>query len=189
MVEKQYRSVKEPINSTLIVVQDHEYHWGVVDTDGNIVVPFGKYAWIDGFQNGLAKVIGHDDTTSPHIIAIFDENWNDVTATDRVAEQGIINENGIEVLPLEYNIWKFYGKDFPTIKYFKGNEQHTIRYEALNPDLEVNTESKDDGRNGYDYYDDYDSSDYMRDSWYAMTDGMYGDMPDGFNGDFDFLGY
>jgi hypothetical protein len=36
-----------------------------------------------------------------------------------------------------------------------------------------------------DYYDDYD----MRDTWDAMTDGMYGDMPEGFDGDFDFLGY
>lgn len=36
-------------------------------------------------------------------------------------------------------------------------------------------------------YSDYDR-DYMRDSWDAMTDGMYGDMPDGFDGDFDFLG-
>ncbi len=35
---------------------------------------------------------------------------------------------------------------------------------------------------------DNDSHDYMRDSWDAMTDGMYGDMPDGFDGDFDFLG-
>lgn len=41
-----------------------------------------------------------------------------------------------------------------------------------------------------DYYEpDYsDDRDYMRDSWDAMTDGMYGDMPDGFDGDFDFLG-
>ena len=30
--------------------------------------------------------------------------------------------------------------------------------------------------------------DYMKDSWDAMTDGMYGDMPDGFDGDYDFLG-
>ena len=36
-------------------------------------------------------------------------------------------------------------------------------------------------------YSDYDRN-YMRDSWDAMTDGMYGDMPDGFDGDFDFLG-
>ena len=33
-----------------------------------------------------------------------------------------------------------------------------------------------------------DSYDFMKDSWDAMTDGMYGDMPDGFDGDFDFLG-
>lgn len=38
----------------------------------------------------------------------------------------------------------------------------------------------------YDNYDD--DHDYMRDTWDAMTDGMYGDMPDGFDGDFDFLG-
>ncbi len=36
-------------------------------------------------------------------------------------------------------------------------------------------------------YDDYDH-DYEKDSWYAMTDGMYGDMPDGFDGDYSFLG-
>ena len=37
----------------------------------------------------------------------------------------------------------------------------------------------------YSYDDD---NDYMRDSWDAMTDGMYGDMPEGFDGDYDFLG-
>lgn len=37
----------------------------------------------------------------------------------------------------------------------------------------------------YSYNDD---NDYMRDSWDAMTDGMYGDMPEGFDGDYDFLG-
>ena len=35
-------------------------------------------------------------------------------------------------------------------------------------------------------YDDYD---YMADTWDTMTDGMYGDMPEGFDGDFDFLGW
>lgn len=36
---------------------------------------------------------------------------------------------------------------------------------------------------------DYDDHDYARDTWDAMTDGMYGDMPDGFDGDYSFLGY
>ena len=40
-----------------------------------------------------------------------------------------------------------------------------------------------------DYDNDYDDHDYMRDTWDAMTDGMYGDMPDDFDGDFSFLGY
>lgn len=31
--------------------------------------------------------------------------------------------------------------------------------------------------------------DYLSDTWDAMTDGMYGDMPDGFDGDYDFLGF
>lgn len=40
-----------------------------------------------------------------------------------------------------------------------------------------------------DNYHDYgDEPDYLRDTWDAMTDGMYGDMPDGFDGNYDFLG-
>ena len=42
-----------------------------------------------------------------------------------------------------------------------------------------------------DYWEDYNSDYYetMRECWDAMTDGQYGDMPEGFDGDFDFLGY
>lgn len=41
-----------------------------------------------------------------------------------------------------------------------------------------------------DYYDDRgdDDWDYKRETCDAMTDGMYGDMPDGFDGDYDYLG-
>ena len=203
MAEKQYRQTKTPINSSLTVVQDNDYNWGAIDEDGNIVIPFGKYAWIDGFQNGLAKVIGHNDTTSPRLRLdlVYDDNDLNIKK-ERVAEQGIINENGEEVLPLEYTVWKFYEKEFPTIKYFKGTESHTVTYESLNPDLLEDDEwgiDDDDDDDSYDYndpydrYDDYDDyndyNDRMRDTWDAMTDGMYGDMPDGFDGDFDFLGY
>lgn len=40
----------------------------------------------------------------------------------------------------------------------------------------------------YSGRDDYDDTDYARDTWDAMTDGMYGDMPDGFDGDYSFMG-
>ena len=29
----------------------------------------------------------------------------------------------------------------------------------------------------------------VQDNWDAMTDGQYGDMPDGFDGDYEFMGY
>ena len=35
---------------------------------------------------------------------------------------------------------------------------------------------------------DEEYHDYEGDTWDAMTDGMYGDMPDGFDGDYSFLG-
>ena len=137
MDDKQYRRTKPPINSRITVVQNSDYKWGAIDEQGNVAVPFGKYAWIDGFQNGLAKVIGYNDSMSPNIVLHF-TNWgddNDMADDAPVAAQGIVNEAGDEVLPLEYNIWKFYGKDYPTIKYFKGEEEHTATFQSLNPSL------------------------------------------------------
>lgn len=36
------------------------------------------------------------------------------------------------------------------------------------------------------YADDFD---YEKETWDAMTDGMYGDMPEDFDGDYDWLGF
>jgi len=192
MEADKYRQVKTPINSDLFAVQGKDYRWGVVDEDDNVIVPFGKYAWIDGFQNGLAKVISHDDTSSPNHVCTLNIETGVVDET-KIAAQGIINENGEEVLPLEYSVWKFYGKDFPTIKTFKDGIEHTQYYELLNPDYEPDVE---DEVENYDYRDSDDSycnyqddTDWREETWYAMTDGQYGDMPDGFDGDFDFLGF
>ena len=49
----------------------------------------------------------------------------------------------------------------------------------------------------YEEYDDYENNSYAgggyewteEDSWDALTDGMYGDMPEGFDGDYEFLGF
>jgi hypothetical protein len=191
MEEEKYRQVKAPINSSLYAVQDKDYKWGVVDEDDNVIVPFGKYAWIDGFQNGLAKVIDYSDNTSAVlVIKVVDHDL--VLDKTRHAAQGIINEEGEEVLPLEYVVWKFYGKDYPTIKTFKNDIEYTQRYEDLNPNL-----IEDSAYDDCDYCSDYDDYDYRyaddfdwrKESWYAMTDGQYGDIPEGFDGDFDPYGY
>lgn len=60
-------------------------------------------------------------------------------------------------------------------------KKHSLRYWFSNHwNLKPHEYSRD--------YDDVDDTDYARDTWDAMTDGMYGDMPDGFDGDYDFLG-
>lgn len=184
MNKENYQSIIEPINSKLYSVQNKAFQWGVVDDNDNVIVEFGKYAWIDGFQNGLAKVKGHNDNVCG--------TWKtvDLDAPDgkaqEIAEQGIINEKGEEVLPLEYNIWKFYGKDFPTIKAFKDGVEHKFYFNQLNPNF-IEDDDDDSENSNYDDYPDYDQME--RDTWDAMTDGQYGDMPEGFDGDYGFLGY
>lgn len=70
----------------VFVVSTYNGEWAVVDKDDNEIVPFGKYGWIDGFDHGLARVC-------------LKSKW------------GIIDMQGEEVLPLEYDeIWNFLGK-------------------------------------------------------------------------------
>ena len=42
----EYKSYKTYGN--VIVAQSSDYKWGVLDLEGNEIVPFGKYGWIDG---------------------------------------------------------------------------------------------------------------------------------------------
>lgn len=184
MDKENYRRINEPINSTLYSVQNNDYKWGVVDDNGNVVVEFGKYAWIDGFQNGLAKVIGHNDNMSPNKDStLLMCGFEDVDATDmpKRYEQGIINEAGEEVLPLDYNIWKFYGKDYPTIIAIKEGIKYKLTFSGLNPNLKnkptkthhrhnfIPLHEDDDfvvDNSDYDRLEDaFDSGEYVPEDW------------------------
>lgn len=50
------KNIVENNYGEVTVVRNSDYEWGVVDNEENIIVPFGKYGWIDGFDNGLARV-------------------------------------------------------------------------------------------------------------------------------------
>lgn len=90
----------------MYTVQNFDFQWGVVDEDDNVIVEFGKYRWIDGFQHGFAKVVSYNDNVASAWEAIDEE---------ACAEQGIIDESGKEVVPLKYNVWKFYRKSYPSV--------------------------------------------------------------------------
>ena len=73
------------------VLMNEMHQWGVLDQNGVISVPFGRYDWIDNFDQGLARVN----------IRIPQGGNRYATAK----KWGIINERGAEVLPLEY-LWQ-----------------------------------------------------------------------------------
>ena len=101
---------------------------------------------------------------------------------------GLIDKDGNIVLPIEYDeIWKFEGKHRVTTNAVLHGEEielYLCDYSKSAPRPTWDRYHQDEDRR-----DDYDDFDNRRESWYAMTDGQYGDMPDGFDGDYAWLGY
>lgn len=158
----------EKRSGNVIVVQHSNYEWGVIDKNGNIIVPFGKYGWIDGFDSGLARVRshGHSGRVGNAILIIKDlENWDVVEGKDNIqryhdeerlkkpqnyAKWGIINEAGEEVLPVEYDdVWNFLGKDRISTKVVKNGVEFDIFFHDLNPSLPIRGKRTDSS-----YHDD-----------------------------------
>lgn len=165
-----YRLLPAIGNKKIYTVQNNHFEYAVLNIDGTEVVPFGKYNWIDGFDNGLARVRIGNVTNGQK------ENGN---------KWGLINENGKEVPSLEYDdIWAFYGKKRATTKVIKGNvAQNVVLSEILGKDetLEYDCSSS----NYYD--DDYGTSYGEYAGSYAQDVEGYSDdvIDDAFDGDPD----
>ena len=154
-------------NKKLYTVQNKKHQYAVLNIDGIEVVPFGKYNWIDGFDNGLARVkIGNMTNGQKN----NGDKW------------GLIDENGKEVLPIEYDeIWSFYGKKRFATKVVKDNvAQNIIFSEILNLGK---VPKKDYSSNNYDkdnyepHYGEYAGS-YAQDTM-GYSDDMIDDAFDG----------
>lgn len=118
ITDMEYDSIAISSDKRLITVQDVQKGYAVYDVTGNEIVPFGKYAWIDCFDNGLCRVIQWKMT-------------NDIENPEK--KWGIINTKGKEVLPLEYdNIWKFFGKNRISTKVIKRGIAKEIYFDELN---------------------------------------------------------
>ena len=180
-IEKRYGDV--------IVVQHSDYEWGVIDIKGKVIVPFGKYGWIDGFDQGLARVRTHKHSgrvgNTIAIIGDLDdiegtsikgkENIQRFLDNDRskhpenYAKWGIINTKGEEVLPLVYDdIWNFLGKDRYSTRVELNGAYEEVYFHDLNPSLPVRgreehySPSSDYGDYSGDYYNNcYDSEGFF----------------------------
>ena len=155
--------LKETTYNDLTVAQNERYQWGVVDNKGNIVVPFGKYDWIDGFDQGLARV--NKRILTDKVSFLKTKYW------------GIINEKGEEVLPLEYEeIWNFLGKNRYSTKVVKDGMKSNVYFHDLNPKLPQRN-------SGQSSYSDDDCG------WYDdPNDGLYFDINKcyDYEGNFDY---
>lgn len=154
-MEKKY--IKEIKCGKVSVVENAAHQWAVIDDQDNIIVPFGKYGWIDGFDSGLARVRTqkHSGKAGNTIsIGLYNEDMDEISFIsgkdniqeyynedrkvnpDRYAKWGIINEAGEEVLPLIYdNIWIFYGKNRFSTKVEKDGHSSEVFFHDLNPNL------------------------------------------------------
>lgn len=100
------------------------------------------------------------------------ESFKDVMNNNPDYIIGLIKNNKIEV-------------SNEILSYFTDNK--TI-YNQLKNAFEIQEKKKKEEEDRWpDYEPDY--NDYERDTWNAMTDGQYGEMPEGFDGDYDFTGH
>lgn len=180
---------KEEIFGQVKVVRNNNYEWGVTDLMGNIIVPFGKYAWIDGFEQGLARVRGLGKLYYPkNIIAIMGnercytnpqeiqefEEKNRLLHPEQYSKWGIIDETGEEVLPVEYDaVWKFFGKHREFTRVVKNGVSHNVYFRDLLREVSDDDESYDEERHYEEFAGTYaqDVAGYSDEDIYDAFDG------------------
>lgn len=150
-------------------IQRIDRQWGITDFEGNEIVPFGIYCWMDSFSQNLC-IVSKDieiDGNSQH-------------------KYGIINKMGKVVLPFEFDYIDSF--DYSALKTIAKNyiedfeQEYEISLKKFNKDgylcvKEIDMEAKSKAE--YDAECERRRNRELReDTWYAMTDGMYGDYPD-----------
>lgn len=91
LLEPEYQGIGISTDRRLLTLHHLDRQYEVVTIDGEIIVPKGKYPWIDSFDSGFARVNCYDGESKKY---------------------GLIDSTGKEVLPIKYsNIWNFYNRN------------------------------------------------------------------------------
>lgn len=118
VLKPEYDIILPSIGSKLFFTVQKDHQYAVLDFNGSILIPYGKYDLIDGFDHGLARVLINNQGESDKTL------W------------GIINEKGEELLPLEYDeIWNFYGKNKEFTKIRKGDRSYDVNLNYLDSSI------------------------------------------------------
>ena len=141
----------------------------VLNSQGVIIVPKGVYSWIDGFDHGFARVREGRIT-------------NGKIAND--AKWGIIDKNGQEILPLEYDdIWAFYGTETTFIVVEKDGKEERFSFANLNGKRDLSNKEK--AKRMYDKpdYDPYGHYNYNAEARKQLSDAYEGESDARWNTD------
>lgn len=114
ILEPKYDGISFEDNYSLIVITNGPTSMvqgaGLFNREGKEIVPIGKYHKIFGFSKGLARVVSANNNNK----------W------------GIIDKNGKEILPAEYDqIWKFDEKDVDSVRTVKNGVTKDYGFEEL----------------------------------------------------------
>ena len=114
ILEPKYDGISFDDNYSLIVITNGPTSIvqgaGLFNRKGKEIVPIGKYRKIFGFSKGLARVVS----------SYNNNKW------------GIIDKNGNEILPAEYDqIWNFEGKDVDSVRTVKNGVTKDYGFEEL----------------------------------------------------------
>lgn len=91
LLEPDYQGIGISTDRKLLTLHHFNGQYEVVTIDGEVIVPKGKYPWIDSFDSGFARVNYFDGESKKY---------------------GLIDSTGKEVLPLQYStIWNFYNRN------------------------------------------------------------------------------
>jgi hypothetical protein len=171
---------------------------GIVDFDGNIILPityvaltYPIYSYMFGVmetKDGVCNVslIDLNADCIQEYRAVSNAKLSDVLTSMRYGLLGIyVNEDCRGLKSISVYRKHVFDKEFQElINPYQEETKHSkfskCYWFSNHSKLQMEKSYNDDGGEDYDGY--------MRDSWDAMTDGMYGDMPDGFDGDYSFLG-
>jgi hypothetical protein len=121
-----YKEIMMSVDRQRFVVENLKGQWAVVDREEKVIVPYGKYDWIDGFRNGFARVKQG-------------KTINGKTGEGKL--WGIINADGKEILPVvfpnihsfvdELNDYTTIKKDYITVELFEEEEVESIYTEGV----------------------------------------------------------
>ena len=116
LISPKYYSFDLSFDNRFATVRDDNLRYGVIDLQERVIIPFGKYKYIDVFYHGLSRVARQQINGS-----IIKDLW------------GIVNTRGIEVLPAIYDkVWNFKEKGRTETLIFKNQSVKRFDFDSYN---------------------------------------------------------